>query len=244
MMQDDPPIRFTFAGLARGYVAAVPIAVGVAAFGVAYGLLAGVHGLSLAETGLMSALVFAGSSQMLALQLWDDPLPVAGIVLAAAIINLRYVMMTAALKPWLGPLGRLASYGSVFFTADENWALSIAEMRAGGRDAGFLAGSGLALWSFWLAAGLVGRAFGSALPAPERLGLDFIGTAVFIALAGRMWRGRRDLLPWLAAAAAAALGSIALPGAWYLLVGGLTGSLLGAWRDTRRAARGEIVHGT
>src|ERR1700761_628947 len=121
MMHDDPPIRFTFAGLARGYVAAVPIAVGVAAFGVAYGLLAGVHGLSLAETGLMSALVFAGSSQMLALQLWDDPLPVAGIVLAAAIINLRYVMTTAALKPWLDPLGRWASYGSVFLTADENW---------------------------------------------------------------------------------------------------------------------------
>lgn len=240
----DPPIRVTLGGVARGYAKTLPVAAGVAVFGLAYGLLAGQHGLSLAETGLMSALVFAGSSQMLALQLWDDPLPIAGIVLAAAIINLRYVIMTAALKPWLGPLGRVASYGSVFFTADENWAISIAEMRAGGRDAGFFIGSGLALWSFWVVSGLVGRTFGSALPAPERLGLDFIGTAVFTALAGRMWRGRRDLWPWLAAGAAAILGSIALPGAWYLLIGGLTGSLLGAWRDTRRAAREGYVHGT
>jgi 4-azaleucine resistance transporter AzlC len=236
MMLDNPPIRFTRDGFVRGYVKTLPIAVGVAVFGLAYGLLAGQHGLSLLETGLMSTLVFAGSSQMLALQLWDDPLPVAGIVLAAAIINLRYVMMTAALKPWLGPLRPVLSYGSVFFTADENWAVSIAEMRAGGRDAGFFIGSGLALWSFWVVSGLAGRAFGGALPAPERWGLDFIGTAVFTALAGRMWRGRRDLVPWLAAGVAAILGAYSLPGAWYLLIGGLTGSLIGAWRDTRKGA--------
>ena len=234
MMLDDPPIRFTWTGLARGYVKTLPIAVGVAVFGMAYGLLAGRHGLSLAETGLMSALVFAGSSQMLALQLWDDPLPIAGIVLAAAIINLRYVIMTAALKPWLGSLRPALSYGSVFFTADENWAVSIAEMRAGGRDAGFFFGSGLALWSFWVASGLAGRTFGDALPAPERLGLDFIGTAVFTALAGRMWRGRRDLAPWLAAGGAAVIGHALLPGAWYLLIGGVAGSLVGAGRDTRK----------
>jgi 4-azaleucine resistance transporter AzlC len=236
MNPEEPPIRLGLNGIVRGYVKALPIAAGVAMFGLVYGLLAGQHGLSLAETGLMSALVFAGSSQMLALQLWDDPLPVAGIVLAAGIINLRYVMMTAALKPWLAPLGRATAYGSVFFAADENWALSIAEMRGGGRDAGFLAGSGLALWSFWLGAGLIGRMFGSALPPPEALGLDIIGTAVFTALAGRMWRGRRDLLPWLAAGLAATAASYILPGAWYLLVGGLTGSLLGAWRDTRGGA--------
>jgi len=235
MMLEDAPIRLTLDGIIRGYLKALPIAAGVAVFALVYGLLAGQHGLSLLETGLMSALVFAGSSQMLALQLWDDPLPVAGIVAAAAIINLRYVMMTAALKPWLGPLGPLSAYGSVFFTADENWALSIAEMRAGGRDAGFLTGSGLALWSFWVAAGVVGRVFGSALPPPERLGLDFIGLAVFIALAGRMWRGRRDLAPWLAAGLAATAASFLLPGAWYLLIGGIAGSLVGAWRDTGAA---------
>jgi len=216
MTPDNPPISFTRDGLVRGYVKTLPIAAGVAVFGMAYGLLAGQHGLS----------------QMLALQLWDDPLPVAGIVLAAAIINLRYVIQTAALRPWLGPLRPTLSYVSVFFTADENWAVSIAEMRAGGRDAGFFLGSGLALWSFWLISGLAGRAFGGALPNPERLGLDFIGTAVFTALAGRMWRGRRDLLPWLAAGIAAVLGAHYLPGAWYLLIGGLAGSLIGAWRDT------------
>jgi len=237
MMLDNPPISFTWDGLVRGYVKTLPIAIGVAVFGMAYGLLAGQHGLSLLETGLMSALVFAGSSQMLALQLWDDPVPVAAIVLAAAIINLRYVMQTAALKPWLGRLKPALSYGAVFFNADENWAVSIAEMRAGGTDAGFFLGSGLALWSFWLVAGLIGRTFGGLLPAPERLGLDFIGTAVFIALTGRMWRGRRDLLPWLVAGIAATVGQAILPGAWYLLVGGLAGSLVGAWADTRKEAR-------
>src|SRR3546814_2626926 len=79
--------------------------------------------LSVRETGLMSALVFAGASQMLAMELWTSPVPVLTLAIAALVINLRYLMMTAVLKPWLEPIGPGRAYGSLFFTADENWAV-------------------------------------------------------------------------------------------------------------------------
>jgi 4-azaleucine resistance transporter AzlC len=226
-------MTFTGAGVRAGFARTVPVALGVVVFGLVYGLVAGQKGLSVAETLLMSAIVFAGASQMLALELWAHPVPAATLALAALVINLRYMMMTAALKPWLSHMPTPLAYLCLFFTADENWAVSVAEMRAGGTDVGFLLGGGLALYSFWIAASAVGRLFGAVLEHPERLGLDFVGVAVFVALALGLWRGRRDTVPWAVAGGVALAAKWGLPGTWYLVAGGLAGSLVGAWRDAR-----------
>ena len=65
------------------------------------------------------------------------------------------------------------------------------------------------------------------------MGLDFGFTAVFLALVAGLWRGRSDLLPWAVAAAVAVAGHLLLPGQWYVLLGGLAGSLVGAVRYGR-----------
>lgn len=226
-------ITFTTAGVAAGFLRTVPVATGLSIFGLVLGLVAGQKGLSAAEVGLMSALVFAGAAQMLALELWQVPVPVLGLTVAAFVMNLRYFIMTAALKPWLEHVGPVKAYGSLFFTADENWAVSIAEMRRGGTDAGFFLGTGLAIYSFWLVATVTGRLFGGLVADPARYGLDFVATAVFLALLVPMWRGKGDGLPWLVAGVVAWAAERWLPGTWYLVIGGLAGSLVGAWRDVR-----------
>lgn len=224
-------IRFTTAGVRHGFVTALPISFAISVFAMVFGLIAGQKGLSLAEVLLMSMFVFAGASQMLALELWAQPVPVLSLALAAFIINLRFMMMTAALRPWLGQAPPVLAYSSVHLTADENWALSITEMRRGGLDAGFHLGSGLSLWVFWVVFSALGRLFGGLVAEPERFGLDFVPVAVFLALVVPLFEGRSSLLPWAGAAAASALAAWLLPGAWFLVIGGLTGSLLGAWRD-------------
>lgn len=229
-------IVFTAAGLRAGFLRTLPVALGVAVFGMVYGLVAGQKGLSPAETVLMSMLVFAGAAQMLALELWTQPVPVLALTLAVAVVNLRYMMMTAVLRPWLAPLGPARAYGSLFFTADENWAIGVAEMRRGERDAAFYLGTGLALWSFWVLSSGLGRAFGELVREPARWGLDFVGAAVFLALLIPLWEGpRRCLLPWLVAGATAWLCAGLLPGAWYLLAAGIAGSLAGALQSQESA---------
>ncbi len=226
-------VSFTRQGVLAGFLATVPVALSIFIFGLVFGIVAGQKGLSALETVLMSGVVFAGASQMLAMELWHQPVPILTLGLAALIINLRYLMMTAALKPWLASLPPWKAYGTLYLIADENWAVSISQMRAGGCDAGFLLGSGLAIYSFWLVASLIGRLFGAVIEQPERFGLDFVSTAVFVALAVGLWRGRGEILPWLVAGSVALLVKWLLPGTWYLIAGGLAGSLVGAWRDVR-----------
>jgi len=228
------PVTFSSAGLRRGAGTMVPLLPAVVVFAATYGFVARQQGLSVLETVAMSALVFAGAAQMVAVQLWQHPPPLVELTVAAAVVNLRYLIMAPVLKDWLAPLGGVRTYASLFLTTDENWAVSVAEMRRGGRDAAFFVGSGLALWVPWVLFSAVGRLGGGLIPATEPYGLDFIGTAVFLALLLPLWQGRRSLLPWIAAAAAALLAERLLAGAWYLLLGGLAGSLVGAAMHVRR----------
>lgn len=207
-----------------------PIAASGFAIGLVFGVLARQAGLGAGEAALMSALVFAGAAQFVVMGLWASPVPVATVVLATLIVNLRHLLMGAALAPHFQGLSRLKAYGSAFFMADENWALAMGEFGKGRRDATFLIGGGLIMCASWTTSTLIGGSLGNAISDPARWGLDFAFTAIFLALLCGMWRGTRDLLPWIVAAAVAVAAERWLPGQWYILLGGLSGSLAGVAR--------------
>ena len=208
----------------------MPIEISGFAIGIVFGTLAGQAGFSIVEAALMSALVFSGAAQFVVLGLWASPLPVVTIVLTTLVVGLRHLLMGAALGPVFSKLSSLKAYGSVFFMADENWALTMGEFSKGRRDAAFLLGGGALMALAWTVSTLVGVLFGSAIVNPARWGLDFAFTAVFLALIVGMWKGKSDLLPWTVAAAVAVAAHAWLPGEWYILLGGLAGSLAGAVR--------------
>jgi len=223
-------VSFSLSGASAGFVRATPVALGVAGYGIVFGVLSGQAGLSAAEATLMSATVLAGAAQLVAVELWADPVPALAVVGTTLVVNLRYLLMGAALRPWFGRLSPAQAYASVFFTADENWALTMGELRSGSGRGAFLLGSGLAIWTFWVLATLLGATAGGVIDDPARFGLDFVLTAVFLTLAVDLWEGRSSLLPWACAAVVAAVSAHHLPGYWYVLCGGLTGSLVEAAR--------------
>jgi 4-azaleucine resistance transporter AzlC len=227
---DGSAVRFSTAGIRDGFVECLPVAVGVAGYGVVFGMLARRAGLRVAEAALMSATVLAGAAQLLTIELWETPVPVVAVVVTTLVVNLRYVLMGAALRPWLGHLQPAKVYGSVFFVADENWALTMGQFEAGGRQGAYLLGSGLAIWSAWVLATVVGAVAGGLIGEPARYGLDFVLTAVFLAIAVGLWEGRSSLHPWLTAIVVAVPSAQYLPGRWYILLGGVAGSLAGVLR--------------
>jgi 4-azaleucine resistance transporter AzlC len=228
-------VTFTLAGALAGARRCLPIAVGGFAIGLVFGVLAGQAGVGILEAVTMSALVFSGAAQFAALGVWDAPVPVFTLVLTALVIGLRHLLMGAALSPAFSKLPRAKAFGSVYFMADENWALTMEELRRGRRDAAFLIGGGLLMFLSWTTGTFVGRTTGSFLEDPARWGLDFAFTAVFIALLAGMWRGRsKDLLPWITAAVAAVVSNYLLPGQWHVLIGGLLGTAAGAMQGERR----------
>jgi len=221
-------VRLDMAGVRAGVIASLPVTVSVFAYGLVFGLLARQTGMRFVDALLMSSLVYAGSAQFVALDLWASPLPIGALVLTTLIINLRHILMGAALRPWFGSLPPILAYGSMFFLVDENWALSMREFVRGGRNVGFFIGSGAAIFCAWVGATVSGFTIGSAIRDPAELGLDFAFTAVFIALLVGLWRGRKDFVPWLVAALVAVVAARYLPGKWYILIGGLAGTAAGA----------------
>jgi 4-azaleucine resistance transporter AzlC len=218
--------EFTWRGVFTGLRQCVPVAVSVFAYGTIFGVLARQAGLSPLEAVLMSGIVFAGSSQFVAMGLWTMPLPIGAIILATLIINLRHVLLGAALRPWFRGVPARKAYPTLFVMVDEGWALTLKYFTDGGKDAAFLLGSGLELYLAWLAATVVGYFASAAIPDPTSIGLDFAFTAVFLALLVGMWSGKEFLLPWLGAAIVAVVAEHFLPGTWYILLGGLTGALI------------------
>ena len=118
---------FTLAGVRHGFRRTILVGVSIFAYGLVFGVLARQAGLSLMEALLMSSLVFAGSSQFAVLGLWTAPLPALTIILTTLIINLRHILMGAALRPWFSSLPLFRRYATMFLLNDESWALTMAE---------------------------------------------------------------------------------------------------------------------
>jgi predicted branched-subunit amino acid permease len=227
-MQDPTP--FTFQGALAGMRGVAPLAPGVAAYGLAFGVLAHSVGLGTAETVLFSMLVNAGAAQMASLQAWGDPVPILAVALTTLAMNARYLLLGAALRPWFTQLSTHQSYPSLFFMGDGNWALALREYEEGRRDGAFLIGGGVMLWVLWIGSTAAGHVFGQALGDPQRYGIDFMLAAFFAALAVGFMRQPGSLMPFAVGAAAAILTEKLVAGPWYILAGALAGSLAGALR--------------
>ncbi|PHK95946.1 azaleucine resistance protein AzlC [Pseudoroseomonas rhizosphaerae] len=229
---------FTRAGVWRGARGALPLYLGMLPFGLVVGVISAGKGLSLAETLLMSAIVYAGAAQLLALELWAEPVPILAVVFAALVVNIRLAPMGAALGFWLDRLCGWRLWGTLATLVDHSFAMSIAEQRGGGRDAGYLLGMGVSLWLAWQAATLAGHVLNGMVRLPPGHALFFGGTAAFVGLLVPIWRGaRQDLLPWaLAGLAALAAQGLGLPQPLPLLAGALSGAALAAWNETRGRA--------
>lgn len=206
-----------------GLVAVFPTVAAAVPFALILGQQATAKGLTPAEMLAMSSIVFAGSSQLIAVGLWSTPAPVAALALMAFLVNLRHTLMGASLSGKIAHFGRLR-YLAAFLLTDEAWALS--ERRAIDRPISrtFYFTVALTMFVCWQVASVLGTVFGAYLEHPETWGLDFAFPAIFIALALGFWKGARRTGPVLVASAVVAVAVHAtVPGAWYVIAGAIAG---------------------
>lgn len=217
----------------------LPLAAGVAIYGLAFGVLATQAKLDSLQVGIMGATVFAGAAQILAVERLVAGAGAVAALVAAVAINLRLLLVTASVREiftgrpwWQRALG-------AHMATDENWALMLAT-RAQGKDVGYwyLVGGGACLLLTWLMATVSGALFAANIPSPTALGMDFAFTAAFIAVARSLWRGSADLLPWVAAVLLVlVLTSLEImDSAWALVAGGIGGAAVAAFTGSDRVA--------
>lgn len=231
-----PPTTITLAGCLDGARTIFPLMPGLVVFAMAFGAAAAQKGLSLVEAGLFSGLVFAGLAQMVALEGWSNHWTAASLLALGFLtmtVNMRHVLMAAALRPWFAPLPAWQSYSSLALLADNNWALAMRYHAQGGWDAGYFIGSGLVTWLIWVVGTLAGHVVGGGIPDPKAVGVDLVVPAFFIAMLLPNWRGRREAVGWGVAALAAVAASFLLPGWWFVVIGALAGAVAGGFTDER-----------
>jgi 4-azaleucine resistance transporter AzlC len=221
---------FSRAGVRHGFMVAQPMAASVLLYGAVFGVLAGESGMSWLQALLMSTLVYSGSAQLAALEIGVSTALLPPLLLAVLLLNARYLLYGAALRPWLAGTTPAKAYSTLFFTGDGSWALSMKEYAAGNRDAGFVFGSGVAMYLPWAVGTVVGHLLASWVPDPKALGLDFMLVAFAAAIGVGAWRGSEDWLPAVVAAGAAFATYRLLPPGWHIVAAGVAGAAIGAWR--------------
>lgn len=210
-----------------GVKAEIPLLIGVFPFGMIYGALAVNAGLSTAASQLMSSIVFAGSSQFITTQLVREGAPGFVVVLTIAVVNLRHMLYSASLAPYLKDLSTKWKVLLSYLLTDEAYAPSILKYEKEGFTAHghwFLFGAGLALWTIWQVSTAFGIFLGASIPSDWPL--DFALPLTFIAMVVPVLKNR----PMIAAALSAgmiALLAFSLPYKLGIILAALTGIIIG-----------------
>jgi 4-azaleucine resistance transporter AzlC len=192
-----------------GFKASVPVLLGYLSIGLACGVVERTAGMSILEIFLMSLLLYAGSAQFISAGMLSAGAGPAAIIPTVAIVNLRHLLLSAALAPSLRrlPLWQSLTIGAeltdeTFAVASAAWAGREAE------SARWFWGLNIAAQSTWILATVLGGLLGSLVGDIGRLGLDFALPAMFAGLLILGLQGRPQ--PGLGAAVAAGAGVLAV----------------------------------
>lgn len=214
----------------------LPIVLGIVPFGLAYGVLSVQGGLTVAETMLMSLVVFAGASQFMAVGMFQTGVGGLTIVISTLLINVRHLVMGLSLSPYLTETTpkwqRLLAFGMV----DESYLTTITHYREQGEPQGnphFMLAAGLTMYVVWNVASLVGALAGHAISDPLKWGLDFAMPATFLTMLLPQVVSRRLLAVATTSAIAATAAFILVPGKWYIMIAVAVGVATGLALEIR-----------
>ncbi len=172
-----------------GARACLPLSPGVLLFGMVCGAAAAGAGLTPGQSFALSWMVFAGSSQIVATQLFSVGAPAWVIVLTGWIVNLRFMMYSATLaQQFRGESARVRWLAGYLLT-DQAFAVTLARVLDSRRDIPwFYLGIAATLWLLWQVASLGGIYLGARVPA--NWSMDFVIALTFIGVLAPLLRDR------------------------------------------------------
>jgi 4-azaleucine resistance transporter AzlC len=169
-------------GWVTGIAQAIPIVMGYVPIGIAFGVLAQKAGVSVLNTLLMSLLVYAGSSQLIAVGLLAARVPALSVILTTFVVNLRHLLMSAAVSPFLKRWRPLELAAFAYELTDETFAVHSARFASVGPNKTEVFATNVTVQASWVFGTGLGIWMGRAIADVEPLGLDYALPAMFIAL--------------------------------------------------------------
>lgn len=165
----------------RGTVAMIPLSVAVIPWGLLAGSFAIDAGLNALESQALSAILFAGSAQLVATGMLKAGAGLATLLLTTFFITSRHFLYSVSMRQKVSPLPLKWRLTLGFLLTDELFAVC-GQQSEKQFNRWYALGAGLSFYLAWNAATLAGIIAGSYIPALNQLGLEFAVAATFIAL--------------------------------------------------------------
>ena len=214
--------------LKEGLQAGWPICLGYLPIGMAFGVLAQKAGLTPFQIGLMSIIVFAGSSQFIAVSMLTGGASVPAIIATTLVVNLRHTLMSSALAVFLRRVHRgliaLYAYG----VTDESFAVNLPRFNDGGWSLSRALVVNHAANLTWFISTVTGGIGGQYIPEGA-LGIDYALTAMFICLLIFQVRKPIHVLTAIIAGLIAVVLALVIPGNTYIVIASMVAATAGVF---------------
>ncbi|MDJ0613522.1 MAG: AzlC family ABC transporter permease [Rhizobiaceae bacterium] len=200
----------------------------VAFFGMLFGATGVNNGLTFWQTLGSSAAVFAGASQFVFLELYNQQVPVWLVLLTVFAVNFRHFLYSASVGRHLDQFNWVQKYFGFFFLSDPAFAASEQKAEQGKLTPAYYFGYASSLYPVWLIVTALGAYMGNLITDPNALGMDMLLSIYFLALL----MGFRSRPNWLTVVLASAVVSAIvykwLGAPWHITLGALAGIVLAA----------------
>ncbi len=210
----------------KGFKEAWPICLGYVPIGMAFGVLAQKAGLTPIEIGLMSVIVFAGSSQFIAVSMISAGASVAAIILTTFAVNLRHLLMSSSLSVFLKRSSRLKLTLFAYGVTDESFAVNYVRFKQGGWDPN----SALVVNHLpnltWIVFTVIGG-FGGRFIPEGAFGIDYALIAMFICLLSFQLKAWKYVITAIVAGSSAVVLALVIPGNWYIVLASVIAATIG-----------------
>lgn len=188
-------------------------------------------GISALNSMAMSLLIAAGASQIAAIDLITQQAPLLIVILTGLIINLRLVMYSASIAPYLQDIPAWKKLFFTFILTDQAYAVSLMEFTSPESRVhrpSYYLGAAVTVFVIWMLGVLAGVLLGKAIPASWSL--DFAVPLTFMLL---LISALKNKPAWMAASASVfvSVAAGALPYNLNIILGAIAGILTGYWTE-------------
>ncbi len=213
--------------LKQGLKAAWPICLGYIPIGMAFGVLAQKAGMSWLHIAGMSAIVFAGSSQFIAVSMFAGGAGAMAIIVTTFFVNLRHVLMSSSLSVWLKNehRGKLSVFA--YTVTDESFAVNYTRFLQGDWDLTRSQVVNITAYMVWMVSTVAGGFCGHLIPA-HSFGIDYALIAMFICLLSYQLNSHLVVLTAIVAGLVSVILSLYLPGNAHVVLASVFAASVGA----------------
>ncbi|PTV98134.1 4-azaleucine resistance transporter AzlC [Halanaerobium saccharolyticum] len=215
--------------LKAGVKDAVPIILGYLPIGIAYGMLAVNKGLSPLQTTAMSIFVFAGSAQLVAIEMITAGAAVAAIIAMTFLVNLRHLLLSASLSLHLRNLPLYYYPFLGFLVTDESFAVAMSKLESKKKKQRYFFGLGFTAYLGWVFSSAAGAFLTEFINFGSGGALDFVLPAMFIVLLVMQISSRSEIIVAVFSGLLSLFFALTVEGSWNIILATVLAAFLGVY---------------